>query len=67
MAEERIVQKAEDIPWAIETLKQGDAVLCHPTWAQFLEYKTRLEGIEVIVQDDGFCYEFIPITENKGG
>jgi len=57
---ERIVSTAEDVFLAIELLKQGKSVLCHPIWVQFLEYQTRLNGIDVKIQGNVFVYEFIP-------
>lgn len=60
---ERIVSTPEDVFWAIELLKQGKSVLCHPVWAQFLEFQARMHGIKVKIQGNAFVYEFSPVKE----
>ncbi len=64
---DRVVISIDDIPSALEALQNGEIVVAHPNLASLLEHKARLEGIEVIIQDDGFCYEIIPKKGDKNG
>ncbi|RKX58173.1 MAG: hypothetical protein DRP29_07115 [Thermodesulfobacteriota bacterium] len=62
---EKVVATPDDVFEAIKLLKQGKNVLCSPNLVQFLEYQTRVNGIDVKIQGNVFVYEFIPIK--KGG
>ena len=44
---EKVVATPDDVFEAIKFLKQGKSVLCHPNLVQFLEYQTRVNGIDV--------------------
>ena len=57
---EKVVATPDDVFEAIKFLKQGKSVLCHPNLVQFLEYQTRVNGIDVKIQGNVFVYEFIP-------
>ena len=58
---ELVVTKTEQIPEAIEELKKGKSVTCHPIVYPQLEFEVLKVGLNVKIEDDFFCYEFIPI------
>jgi len=62
---EKVVATPDDVFEAIKLLKQGKNVLCHPNLVQFLEYQTRVNGIDVKIQGNVFVYEFIPIKKGE--
>jgi len=59
-----LVTKASQVFDAIEELKQGRSVTCCPTVYPILEFEVLRQGINVKIEDDGFCVEFIPIVED---
>jgi len=56
--DEFVVRTKEDVLPGIKRLKAGESVTVVPSMRALFEYEARRANLVLIIEDDGFCYEF---------